>query len=147
MNQFDDEYECFTCNRRFRSALYSISRELERVDYVEAEPVVEISASVGLECYCSQACAASRRSLVMAREGVPISNPGLGPIEPCSRCGAPVDMTEFHVTYLESYEVHRSAITLDTVSLNYLAVLCRKCRPLQSDRVSATTAAEAENTE
>ncbi|MFM0498412.1 hypothetical protein PQQ88_26310 [Paraburkholderia caledonica] len=69
MDQLDgDEYECFTCKQRFRSASFSISREWNRVNYAGDEPEVEIQGSEGLECYCSQACATSRRDLVMERE-------------------------------------------------------------------------------
>ncbi|ANB72637.1 hypothetical protein AYM40_09850 [Paraburkholderia phytofirmans OLGA172] len=136
MDQFDDEYECFTCKRRFRAALFSISREWDRVHYHEGETEVEISGSEGLECYCSQVCGTARRALVMAREGVPIRRPGLGPIEPCSKCAAPVDMAEFHLTYLESFDVHESSLVVRTVTVDYLAVLCRKCRPPQSGEAS-----------
>jgi hypothetical protein len=143
VDQFDDdEYECFTCKRRFRSTLFSISREWNRVHYEEGDPEVEISSSEGLECYCSQACATARRTSVMANEGVPISRPGLGPIEPCSKCGAPVDMTKFHLTYLDSYEVHESAMVLRTESVDYLAVLCRTCEPLQPDEIHAAEKSE-----
>jgi hypothetical protein len=69
MDQLDgDEYECYTCKQRFRSASFSISREWNRVNYAGDEPEVEIQGSEGLECYCSQACATSRRDLVMERE-------------------------------------------------------------------------------
>lgn len=145
MDQFDeDEYECFTCRRRFHSAVFSISREWNRVHYDSVVPEVEITGSEGLECYCSEACAASRRSLVMANESVPISYPDIGPVETCSKCRAPVDMAEFHVTYLESYDVHRGANALETVRLKYLAVLCRRCQPWPSDRVETCSRAHVE---
>ncbi len=133
MDSFDDEYECFTCKRRFRVSVFSISREWERVDYRGEMPSVEIVGSYGLECYCSQACAAARRHLVMVKEGVPIRCPGIGPLELCAKCRAPVEMDEFHLTYVESHEVHVSGFIRRTVDIDYLAVLCRKCRPPTSD--------------
>ena len=126
----DDEYECFTCKRKFRSRVFSISKEWDRVDFDDELPCVEIRDAYGIECYCSKYCAVARRHLVMLREGVPITWPGTEPIELCSKCRAPVDMTEFHLTYVESQEVHESSIVMRTVDMDYLAVLCRKCQPL-----------------
>jgi len=67
------------------------------------------------------------------QRGCPDLPPGTGPIKPCAICGALVDMTEFHPTYLESFEAHESHLVLRTINLDYLAVLCRKCRPHKSD--------------
>jgi hypothetical protein len=145
MVQFaDDEYECFTCKRRFRTSVFSIVREWNRVDYSGELPSVEITESYGLECYCSQTCLNLRLVIVMASEGVPIRRPGLGPVESCAKCRALVDMEEFHLTYLESYEVHETNFIVRTVDVDYLAVLCRECRPMQSDERSSPSSADME---
>jgi hypothetical protein len=56
------------------------------------------------------------------------------PIDLCAKCRAPVDMTEFHLTYVESEEVHENSIAIRTVDMDYLAVLCRRCQPAASDK-------------
>lgn len=125
----DDEYQCFTCKRVFRSPVFDISRGWERTHFDEEIPSVEIEDSYGLECYCSRACRDARRDLVMRDEGVPIQRPGIGPIESCVRCGGPVDMAEFHLTYVESQEVAVNDLIMEPIDVQYLAVLCKMCRP------------------
>ncbi|CAG9219342.1 hypothetical protein BCAR13_410049 [Paraburkholderia caribensis] len=126
----DDEYECLTCNRRFNSRVFNISREWERVDFECLIPEVEIEGSYGLECYCSLQCLVARRAEVMAREDVPIRRPGLEPIEICAKCGGPVDMTDCHLTYVEDETIDQWMFEVQVVSTADLAVVCRQCRPL-----------------
>jgi hypothetical protein len=125
----DDEYECFTCLKRFRGRVFNNSPEWERVHYGAEIPEVEIEDAWGLECYCSRSCQKARRAEVMAREDVPIRRPGIGPLEMCAKCLGPVDMTEFHLTYIEDETVDESTFVSRTVNLDYLAVVCRQCRP------------------
>ncbi|TCG02932.1 hypothetical protein BZM27_52185 [Paraburkholderia steynii] len=66
----------------------------------------------------------------MASEGVPIRRVGTTPIEMCAKCGGPVDMSEFHLAYLEDESKIEGLFQARTVSLDYLAVICRQCRPL-----------------
>ena len=87
---------------------------------------------MGLECYCSRDCLDARRPVVMAAEKVPTQWPGIGPVEACAKCGGPVDMTCFHRTYLESCSKHESDFVLNTLSVEYLAVLCQHCHPVDS---------------
>ncbi|WP_277183299.1 hypothetical protein [Caballeronia sp. BR00000012568055] len=125
-----DSYQCFTCDRIFSGRVFEIAREWERVHFSDGIPEAEIEDSWGLECYCSQLCADLRREEVMAREGVPIRHPDLGPIEPCSKCGFPIDMTQFHLTYVEScVDMHGSVG--QPVDVACLAVVCSSCRPRQ----------------
>ena len=135
----DDEYQCFTCKRVFRSPVFDISRGWERTHFNDEIPSVEIEDSYGLECYCSRACLDARRHLVMHDAGVPIQRPGIGPIESCAKCGGPVDMAEFHLTYVESKEVAVNDLILKPVDVRYLAVLCTRCRP-KSEVVHTETA-------
>ncbi len=95
----EGEYECFTCSVRFKWRVFSITREWERVHFGKALPEIEIVGAEGLECYCSKPCLARRRDEVMVREGVPIRYPDIVPVERCAKCGGPVDMSEFHLTY------------------------------------------------
>jgi len=124
-----DEYQCFSCSKRFRSRVFSITREWECVHFEYYLPEIEIENSCGLECYCSFECLSERRAEVMKREGVPIRRPGLEPIEICAKCGGPVNMAEFHLTYLEDEGLHRGTFGIQTVDVDYLAVVCRQCRP------------------
>ncbi len=128
-----DDYQCFTCDRIFRGRVFEIAREWERVHFSENIPDVEIEGSYGIECFCSQLCTDLRREEVMAREGVPIHHPDLGPIEPCSKCGAPIDMTQFHLAYVESC-VDMHGCVGRQVDVEYLAVVCSTCRPRHVSR-------------
>lgn len=125
----EDEYECFTCHIRFKGRVFSITREWERVHFDKVLPEIEIDDAVGLECYCSAACVQKRRDEVMAREGVPIRYPDIGLVESCAKCGGPVDMSEFHLSYLEDESVDEGPCVSRTIDVNYLAVICRRCHP------------------
>jgi hypothetical protein len=41
-------------------------------------------------------------------------------------------MTEFHRSYVESEEVAVNSLILKPVNVDYLAVVCRQCRPMKS---------------
>lgn len=118
----DDEYQCFNCNRIFRGRVFEVTGEWNRTHFEDELPSVEVEGSVGLECYCSRRCLDARLRLVMAAEGVPIRHPGIGPIEKCAKCNGPVDMTRFHLTYLEDCVEYATTLELD-----YLAVVCQHC--------------------
>ncbi|WP_321954267.1 hypothetical protein [Paraburkholderia bannensis] len=144
MDNLDDEYECFTCKRRFRCHVFSISKEWDRVDYSGKMPSVEVTGSYGLECYCSSNCCAARRHIVMNKEGVPVRYPNIGPIELCAKCGSPVNMADYHLTYVESYDEEESSFVLRTIDLVYLAVLCLECRPLALEEMDSTSTGKDE---
>ena len=125
----NDEYECFTCSVRFKKKVFSITREWERVDFSEALPEVDILDAYGLECYCSKSCLEGRRDEVMARGQVSITRPNLGPVETCAKCGGPVDMSEFHLAYLEDESIDEGTFVSTMIDLDYLAVVCKRCHP------------------
>lgn len=127
----EDSYQCFTCDRIFSGRVFEVGREWNRVHFDYEPPEFEVSEGTGLECYCSQACLDARCPVVMANEDVPIRRPGIGPVESCARCGGPVDMAEYHRTYLATCTdmVNRVGYTVDA---DYLAVLCAKCAPHQT---------------
>jgi hypothetical protein len=56
----DDEYQCFTCNRRFRGHVFEVVKEWDRMHFENEPPSVEIEGSTGLECYCSKRCLDAR---------------------------------------------------------------------------------------
>jgi hypothetical protein len=116
----------------FQSTVFEIIREWNRTHFEDDPPSVEIQGAWGLECYCSRECLNARRVAVMAAENVPIRRPGIGPVETCAKCGGPVDMTCFHLTYLESSSKNVTEFVSNTVSLDYLAVVCHQCHPIDS---------------
>jgi hypothetical protein len=83
----DDEYECYTCLKRFKGRVFNIGREWERVHYGAEIPEIEIEDAWGLECYCSHSCQEARRAGVMALEDVPILRQELDPLK-CVRSAA-----------------------------------------------------------
>lgn len=135
-----DEYECFTCQIRFKGRVFSIAREWERVHFGKALPEVEIVDADGLECYCSKICLEQRCEEVMAREEVPIRRPDIGPVERCAKCGGPVDMCEFHLAYIEDEYVDEGTCGSRTIDVDYLAVVCSRCRPRGISRSACESA-------
>jgi len=126
-----DEYQCFTCNRMFGNP-GSTSRGMGADHFDEGISSVEILDSYGLECYCSRACIEARRDVVMRYEGVPIRRSGIGSIESCGISGRPVDVTEFHRSYVEGEEIAVNSLILKSVNVDCLAVVCRQCQPIKS---------------
>lgn len=123
----EDVYECFTCGAQFRSRQYCITREQELVEFNHADiPVVSKRGAESLEIYCSAACLGEHRKAVMAQEKCPVTRPGLGPIETCSRCATPFSTADWHRAYVESGEdPHGNVATPFFVEV--LARLCPRC--------------------
>jgi hypothetical protein len=109
--------------------VFEVSREWKRVHFGKGLPEVEITDSISIEYYCSDVCLAISRADVMEHAGVPIRPTGIGPIEACAKCRGPVDMTEFHLTYVEEEYIVDESFGVKPVSTHYLAILCRRCRP------------------
>ena len=128
----DEAFFCETCGKPYRTPMFDVAKEYERTIFQEANrlPEVEIIGSVEIGQYCSSACRDRARSDLLLRENVRPTYPDIGPIESCSRCGLPIDMTKFHLAYVESIldqEWGRmSASVLESV---VLAVLCNACAP------------------
>ncbi|WP_155681571.1 hypothetical protein [Burkholderia stagnalis] len=135
-----DAYECFHCGRQFRTTVFEVIRERERMHFDTDPPTIEVQEAEGLECYCSCACLAARAPIVMAREKTPIRSPGFGPVEVCARCEGPVDMTRFHLTYLASSAMHEG-FAMRTLEVDYLAVVCDHCS--NTPTAQARTVSEA----
>jgi len=129
------EFECETCGVMFREMLYEVAKEIDRVHYREgAVEEVEILGGENLANFCSKQCRNATLVAVMAREGVPIKRVGVDPIEPCAKCGGPVDMSDYHLTYVEQdiKFLPTSAVPQD---VDYLAVVCRNCAPVSGEQV------------
>ncbi len=122
------DFQCEHCSKMFSEMLFVISKTFERVHFASGDyPEIEIRYGESVANFCSRACLESERAAVMAREGVPIRRPGIGPVEQCNKCQRPVDMTEFHLTYLESAERILSTTVHQPIDVDYLSVLCRHC--------------------
>lgn len=128
----DEAFFCETCGKPFRTPMFDVAKEYDRTIFQENDrlPEVEIIGSIEIGQYCSKGCRDRARGDLLLRENVHATYPDIGPIELCSRCGTPVDMTKFHLTYVESIleqEWERmSASVLESV---VLAVLCNACSP------------------
>jgi len=126
----DDAYFCETCGRPFRYPLYDTAKEFERTIFHTGDirPEVEIIGSEGIGQYCSSSCRDQARRGLLQREAVRVTYPGIGPIECCSRCSAPVDMTKFHLAYVESVidgEWDRMSVNVRESAV--VAILCNGC--------------------
>src|SRR5882762_2984521 len=118
-------FECEHCGTLFDRHLFDIPKSLERVDYLGPIPSVEVERDESVANFCSTGCRNKKRQTTMQQQGVPIRRIGVGPIEPYARCGAPVDMTKFHVTFTENdFRIPDSRV-FELVHVDYLAVLCK----------------------
>lgn len=89
--------------------------------------VVDIMSEVTVADFCSKSCRDDGCDVVMARYGVPVRSPDIGPIEVCACCGAPVDMAEFHITFTANDLDMLSPTEMRQLDTAYLAVVCRAC--------------------
>lgn len=126
----DEAYFCESCGKPFRYPLFDVAKEFERTIFQgdDSPPEIEIIGSEGIGNYCSNVCRDQARNSLLQRENVRATYPGIGPVERCSRCAAPVDMAKFHLAYVESVldgEWDRMAVSvLDTA---VVAIVCNRC--------------------
>lgn len=133
----DNFYTCMVCEKHFRSPLYEISRGYERTIFFDGDqiPVVEPAGSEGIGTYCSAACLNQDRDKLLLKENVRATFPGIGPIEVCSRCGKPVDMVQFHLSWTEeelNCQWGPFIDVLQPINVQSLAVVCQQCAPLNA---------------
>ena len=133
------EFECTTCHRMFSSVVFDLSREYDRVIYHRPSALDEVAVAdaEGIASFCSQDCRARGTAAVMVEQQVPIpaERPGIEPVESCAKCGGDVDMSEWHLTFVEA-EADFSGFGVELANVEYLAVVCRRCAP----RAKATMA-------
>lgn len=132
----DNCFYCDTCGQRFRSPLYDVSKEYERTIFYEEPllPEIEIIGAETVAYFCSPSCRDKKRDHLLIQEKIRATYPGIGPVEPCSRCGAPVDKTNYHLTYIEmdtTQDWDRALFGVEVIKdpVN-LAVVCQKCEPM-----------------
>lgn len=134
----DNAFYCMGCNKPFHSPLYSITRSNEQMHFYPGErlPEAEVLFAESIGDYCSQACLDLNRDHLLKSHQVRSTYPGPGPVESCSRCGNPVDMSRPHWTWTEEMAdvVWGQGIEqIQPTEAHLLAVLCRKC-DLNSDQ-------------
>lgn len=126
------QFECETCGTMFQDRLFDISREYERVIFNRPSlpDEIEIADAENIANFCSSVCRELGKVAVMAVQRVPIPpvRPGIGPVESCSKCKGPVDMADWHLSFVEG-ELDTSGPAFRPLDIEYLAVVCRKCEP------------------
>lgn len=127
---------CEVCGRPLAARHHSLDRHIEQLTYPspDAAPEAPITAKVlyaeSLAHYCSAICAVQGAEKALAQRGIRITLPGPGPIETCSKCGTPVDLSRPHVIYedMELTEVRQPwLLQAQPHEVNVLAVVCDAC--------------------
>lgn len=128
----DNAFYCMACNKPFHSPLYSITRSSEQMHFYPGErlPEAEVLFAESVGDYCSQACLDLNRARLLNSNNVRATYPGPGPIESCSRCSNPVDMSSPHWTWTEEkadVAWENGIEQIQPTAANLLAVLCKDC--------------------
>lgn len=95
---------CATCSATLNSRYYSFSRNIERHQYTRPDAISQLHTCIVLHSeqlahYCSPECAEAGTNAELAQRGIPLQITGNGPIEPCSKCGKPINLTVPHATF------------------------------------------------
>jgi len=124
-------FECDECGKMFDSPNYGVGWEIARTDFSDGGPSVRIGYAATVLNFCSPECReGTARTKLLGDKGIKITYPDIGPQEVCSGCGGMVDMAQSH------YGLTQSADRMDTEGgvtqedLEYLAVLCTRCKPV-----------------
>ena len=131
-NWGNEAFFCDECGEIFRSPLFCVTRAFECMHFYEAprQPEAEVTFADAIANYCSSECLNKNRDRILERDGVKLTFPGPGPIELCSRCGSPVDMTCFHKTWSEEESIccwGESLSSIQPLNVQLLAVACQGC--------------------
>jgi hypothetical protein len=119
-------FQCEECDTMFRSPIFGIDQSRARTIFPKGNglPEIDVRNSSTFANFCSAECREAGRSKVYAHINVSITNPGIGPVEKCSRCGGDIDMTKWHGDISESVSDFDSGAVSD---VEYVAVLCPNC--------------------
>lgn len=132
----EDFGHCSHCKTPLKARYWSLDRNIEVISYTKlgrrAKSIINVLDCQGLMQLCSKDCARAAVSALMASLGYSRLNPGVSPIEPCSKCGAPTDLTQMHVAYnlLVGTEIQKPWLTEYAPETGEtVAILCQKCDP------------------
>ena len=129
-----DHGQCIWCGSRIRQGVFAICCEAERKHFSKSIGMhsadVEVKGLKSIARYCSSRCRRKGREVALTAERIrlPATPPSIGPIEVCARCGGIVDMTKWHVVYLQSNDNTPSHAD-KTYDAKELAVICETCAP------------------
>jgi hypothetical protein len=126
--------------------MYELSACFEKLSFpADTYPVADVGDYLWIEEFCSYDCRATALRSVLAKYDIPVRYPGSGPIETCARCGAPVDMTAWHLAVYQVDMLIECEDVLRPTNATLLAVLCRRCCHMQTgaEVVSAFASTEA----
>jgi hypothetical protein len=130
-----DDGQCTFCGTSIRDGVFAICREAEIMHFSESlglhRAEVEVSGLKSVAKYCSKKCRSRGRKVALSAERIPLpaTPPSVGPVEVCAMCGGIVDMSRWHLVYLQSDNaLKKTAVGHD---VKELAVVCRKCAPVQ----------------
>ena len=125
------DFECDNCGKMFDTPLYGFDKEIARTEFDEhgGSPAVDISYGETIANFCSDECRGSVRQMLLDDLNIKATHPDIGPIEACSRCGGPVDMTKPHLGYVEAVH-HFGPSSAQSDDIDYIAVLCTGCEPV-----------------
>lgn len=131
----EDCFYCNTCGKRFRSPLYDVGKEFAQTFFYKEPrpPEIEVMGAETIANYCSPACRGRSRDQLLLQDKVRATFPGIGPVETCSRCGGLVDMTKFHLTYVQTDTTQdwgRPMFGVGVLRTETLAVICQECEPI-----------------
>ncbi|MBP0622925.1 hypothetical protein [Cupriavidus consociatus] len=113
--------------------MYELSACFEKLSFFpDTLPVADVGDYLWMEEFCSCDCRAAARPSVLAKHDIPVRYPGSGPVETCARCGAPVDMTAWHLAVYQIDMRIVSDVVLQPTNGTLLAVLCRRCCPAEA---------------
>lgn len=132
-NAWGDEcFYCDDCGKAFRSPLFNICRSVEKMHFQEEPclPEAEVLYSEAITNSCCSDCLGKARQRVLTEDSLTATFPGPGPIESCSRCAKPVDMTKPHKTWTEEESTCFWSSSLDgitPINVEVLAVTCQQC--------------------
>ncbi len=126
---------CTFCGTRILDGVFAICCEAERKHFSKClgmhSPEVEVTGLKSIAKYCSSRCRRKGRKIAMSAERIriPATPPSVGPIEVCSNCGNIVDMTRWHLVYVQCND-NMPTHADNVYDVKELAVLCRTCAPV-----------------
>jgi DNA-directed RNA polymerase subunit N (RpoN/RPB10) len=135
----DEEFygRCDNCWAKLNSRYRAFSRHVEQVAYANdgnggQTRTVQVLHDGQLARYCCDDCARLGAWCQLTDRGIdpPLTEPGTGPVEPCTKCGKPVAMAEAHVAYemMDLTEIRQPwLISVEPHDTETLAILCNEC--------------------
>lgn len=153
MKSSDTYGTCDCCGIALSSSYRSLDRNIEQYSYgglaedgaTSTSATCNIVASHSLMQLCSKDCAFIASTSEMSARDLKYLYPSSGPVEPCAKCGHPVDLSQHHVTYAltKGTEVRKPWITeFHTKDSRDLAVLCKEC---DGEGLEAAVARDVQN--